>query len=85
MQGGFPTFFHFFYCVRFRGFMACFVSYIYMFALLREGRVFLQLWLSFIDKDIARAYGAVVGGCGRVALRRLLGGANFRSGTVRVF
>ena len=28
MQGGFQIFFHFFYCVRLRGFMACFVSYI---------------------------------------------------------
>ena len=42
--------------------MACFVSYIYMFALLRKRRVFLQLWLLFIDKDIARAYVAVAGG-----------------------
>lgn len=50
--------------------MACFVSYIYMFVLLCNRRVFLQLWLLFIDKDIARAYVAVAGGrrraCGHV-------------------
>lgn len=42
--------------------MACFVSYIYMFVLLCNRRVFLQLWFLFIDKDIARAYMAVAGG-----------------------
>ena len=42
--------------------MAYFVSYIDMFVLLRKRRVFLQLWLFFIDKDNARAYVAVAGG-----------------------
>ena len=37
--------------------MACFVSYIYMFVLLRKGRVFLQLWILFIDKDNACVWG----------------------------
>ena len=40
-KGDFKLFFIFFYCARLRAFMACFVSYIYMFVLLRKGRVFL--------------------------------------------
>ena len=61
MQGGFKTFFHFFYFVRFAAFVACFVSYIICLCYCAIVRVFLQLWLLFIDKDIARAYVVVVG------------------------
>ena len=83
MQGGFSTFFHFFYCVRLCAFTACFVSYVICLCYCANCACFLQLWLLFINKDIARVWGRCWCGGGR-ALRRLLDGANFRSGTVRV-